>query len=95
MNPQPPIAGSIPVPRTLLQLLKRTDKGMKTINSILKERPEAANWWIEQEKKFPGQTGGKFRINRPEYIELLDISKKNDSKISQIEDDQMTCFCHD
>lgn len=71
-------------------------KGMKTINSILKERPEMADWWIKQEKKFPGQTGGKFRINRPDYISLLDISKQNNNDtISHIDDDQMTCFCHD
>ena len=35
MNPQPPIAGSIPVPRTFWQLLKRTDKDMKSINRTI------------------------------------------------------------
>ena len=32
MNTQPPVRGSITVPRTFWQLLKRTDKDMKSIN---------------------------------------------------------------
>jgi len=64
-------------------------KGMDTTISILKERPELAEWWIEKEK----EVGGTFRKDRPNYIEILDISKKTQSLFG--DDDQMTCFCHD
>ena len=34
-----------------------------------------------------------FRINRPGYIELVDLAKEPPKEY--IEDDQFTCFCHD
>lgn len=64
-------------------------KGMNTTISILKERPEMADWWIEKEK----QVGATFRKDRPSYIKLLDISKQQQTLFN--DDDQMTCFCHD
>jgi len=68
-------------------------KGMDTTISILKERPEMADWWIEQEKKFGDHDGAKFRKDRPQYIKLVDISKSQQNLFN--DDDQMTCFCHD
>ena len=64
-------------------------KGMDTTISILKERPETADWWIAKEK----QVGQPFRKDRPSYIELLDISKTQRTLFD--DDDQMTCVCHD
>ena len=64
-------------------------KGMNTTISILKERPEMADWWIAKEK----EVGHTFRKDRPSYIELLDISKNQQDLFD--DDDQMTCFCHD
>lgn len=64
-------------------------KGMDTTISILRERPEMADWWIEKEK----QVGATFRKDRPSYIKLLDISKEQLTLFN--DDDQMTCFCHD
>jgi len=68
-------------------------KGMDTTISILKERPEMANWWIKQEQKFGKHSGATFRKDRPNYIRLLDISKTHQTLFN--DDDQMTCFCHD
>jgi 3'-phosphoadenosine 5'-phosphosulfate sulfotransferase (PAPS reductase)/FAD synthetase len=68
-------------------------KGMDTTISILKERPEMADWWIKQEQKFGKQSGATFRKDRPSYIKLVDISKTQQSLFN--DDDQMTCFCHD
>ena len=68
-------------------------KGMDTTISILKERPEMADWWIKQEQKFGEHDGAKFRKDRPEYIKLVDISKSQQDLFN--DDDQMTCFCHD
>ena len=64
-------------------------KGMDTTISILKERPQLADWWIDKEK----QVGATFRKDRPSYIKLLDISKQQQTLFN--DDDQMTCFCHD
>ena len=68
-------------------------KGMDTTISILKERPEMADWWIKQEQKFGEHSGATFRKDRPNYIKLVDISKSQQDLFN--DDDQMTCFCHD
>jgi 3'-phosphoadenosine 5'-phosphosulfate sulfotransferase (PAPS reductase)/FAD synthetase len=68
-------------------------KGMDTTISILKERPEMADWWIKQEQKFGKHSGATFRKDRPNYIKLVDISKSQQNLFN--DDDQMTCFCHD
>lgn len=68
-------------------------KGMDTTISILKEKPELADWWIKQEQKFGEQSGAVFRKDRPNYIKLVDISKSQQGFFD--DDDQMTCFCHD
>ena len=68
-------------------------KGMDTTISILKERPEMADWWIKQEQKFGNNQNATFRKDRPGYIKLVDISKSQQDLFN--DDDQMTCFCHD
>ena len=68
-------------------------KGMDTTLSILRERPEMADWWIKQEQKFGADKGATFRKDRPNYIKLVDISKSQQDLFN--DDDQMTCFCHD
>lgn len=64
-------------------------KGMDSTISILKERPEMANWWIEKEQ----EVNATFRKDRPNYIQLLEISRTQRTLFN--DDDQMTCFCHD
>ena len=68
-------------------------KGMDTTISILKERPEMADWWIKQEQKFGEHEGATFRKDRPNYIKLVEISKTQQDLFG--DDHQMTCFCHD
>ena len=68
-------------------------KGMDTTISILKERPEMADWWIKQEQKFGEHEGATFRKDRPNYIKLVEISKTQQDLFG--DDDQMTFFCHD
>ena len=80
-------------------------KGMKTTNRILKERPDLADWWIEQENKIAKSaqeslgrevSTATFRKDRPPYIELVDISKQPEPMDDMFEDDSaMSCFCHD
>ncbi len=81
-------------------------KGMKTITSILRERPDLADWWIDQENKIVKLNKGteyegravstaKFRQDRPPYIELVEISKEPEPYRDLFGDDGMSCFCHD
>jgi 3'-phosphoadenosine 5'-phosphosulfate sulfotransferase (PAPS reductase)/FAD synthetase len=71
-------------------------KGKKTLTSLLKERPEMADWWIKQEEKFNSEKHIEHKTNRfikgMSYIELVDLSKTNKDLF---DDEQMTCFCHD
>ena len=71
-------------------------KGKKTLTSLLKEKPEMANWWIEQERKFNTPKHKEHKTNQfirnINYIELVDLSKQN---VDLFDDQQMTCFCHD
>jgi 3'-phosphoadenosine 5'-phosphosulfate sulfotransferase (PAPS reductase)/FAD synthetase len=64
-------------------------KGTNTIVNLLAEKPELADWWIKIEK----EKQKKFRIDRPDYIGLLDLSKKPHKPL--LEDATYTCFCHD
>ena len=81
-------------------------KGMKTTTSILKERPDLADWWIEQENKIEKINVGTkyegkevstatFRKDRPPYIKLVDISKQPNQIDDLFGDEGMSCFCHD
>tara|TARA_R100000353_G_C6472080_1_gene186865 strand:+ start:43 stop:885 length:843 start_codon:yes stop_codon:yes gene_type:complete len=68
-------------------------KNTKTLQGIISERPQLADWWIKQESKFGKQSGAVFRKDRPNYIELVDITKQ---QINLFEDETIeTCFCHD
>ncbi len=64
-------------------------KGTNTILNLLAEKPELADWWINIEKT----TKKKFRADRLDYINLVDLSKKPHKPL--IEDTTYTCFCHD
>ena len=65
-------------------------KGMDSTIKIMQERPDLANWWIAKEK----QISGTFRKDRPNYIDLLDISKQPKQELFN-DNDSMDCFCHD
>ena len=71
-------------------------KGKKTLTSLLKEKPDMADWWISQEEKFKTEKHIQHKTNKfirnASYIELLDLSKTNKDLF---DDEQMTCFCHD
>ena len=64
-------------------------KGYNKKQSIIRERPELADWWIEKETIMEKS----FRHNRPNYISLVDLSKETPKEY--IEDQTFTCFCHD
>ena len=64
-------------------------KGTATTLNLMHEKPELADWWIEKETIMERT----FRHNRPNYIQLLDLSKEKPK--DYIDDETFTCFCHD
>ena len=72
-------------------------KGKNTIMNIMKNYPEKAQWWMDQEKKQLGtksKDGFKFRSDRPDYKTMLEISK---SQLDLFDFDKSddAWFCHD
>tara|TARA_R100001460_G_scaffold31028_2_gene61229 strand:- start:189 stop:1031 length:843 start_codon:yes stop_codon:yes gene_type:complete len=65
-------------------------KGTKTLTTIIKEKPELADWWIAQEKNIDAT----FRKNGS-YINLVDLAKLEERQIELFDDDSRSCFCHD
>jgi 3'-phosphoadenosine 5'-phosphosulfate sulfotransferase (PAPS reductase)/FAD synthetase len=75
-------------------------KGTQTLVDILREKPELADWWIEQEQKiqkskkaYGSNYDATFKKDR-NYIKLLEISKNPQPK-ELFDDDSRSCFCHD
>ena len=70
----PGIKGKTPLGNCDLCFLK----GKNTIMNIMKNYPEKAQWWMDQEKKQLGdksKDGFVFRHDRPDYKTMLEISK--------------------
>ena len=63
-------------------------KGVSIRSAIMRDRPDLAQWWIDQERR----TGGRFRSDAPTYAQLL-----NAPQFPEMADDLSTieCFCHD
>jgi len=71
-------------------------KGYSKKLSIIKEKPELADWWIEQEKNL-SETLGKgayFRSDQPAYADMKIIATSQTT--FDFEDDEtIPCFCGD
>ena len=72
-------------------------KGAKTIQNMMKIKPELADWWIEQESKKIGSDNMVhfFRKDRANYQTLLDNTRNQGELFDDDEPNQETCFCHD
>ena len=72
-------------------------KSTKTIQNMIKLKPELANWWIEQESKKDGGDSmvHVFRKDRANYQTLLDNTRNQGELFEDDEPSQDTCFCHD
>ncbi|WP_066923034.1 phosphoadenosine phosphosulfate reductase family protein [Methylobacterium sp. CCH5-D2] len=75
-------------------------KGQSTILGILRERPELAEWWIAQERRFestkrPGDFA-YFRKDRPSYAEMLRLSQDQGDLLTLSEEEEsLDCACTD
>jgi 3'-phosphoadenosine 5'-phosphosulfate sulfotransferase (PAPS reductase)/FAD synthetase len=74
-------------------------KGRNTINRIVRDRPDLAEWWADKEQQFKGKTrkfaAGRFRKDRPGYAQVL-AQVKAQPEIDWLEDERLPeCRCTD
>jgi 3'-phosphoadenosine 5'-phosphosulfate sulfotransferase (PAPS reductase)/FAD synthetase len=65
-------------------------KGPNQVLSIIKNQPERAIWWVNQEKKI----GGTFRSDRPNYSDMHKFAN-NQQDMFGMDDESIDCFCGD
>jgi 3'-phosphoadenosine 5'-phosphosulfate sulfotransferase (PAPS reductase)/FAD synthetase len=58
--------------------------------SIIRERPDLADWWIEQEERI----GNTFRRQHPSYRDMKIIAT-DQVQLFEFENESMSCFCGD
>ncbi len=63
-------------------------KGYSKIVNIVRDRPDLAEWWAQQEERI----GATFRNDRPSYRAMLN---QPDLFKDTVTDDLIDCFCHD
>ena len=65
--------------------------------SIIRERPELADWWIEQEDSLKGiGTGSYFRKDTPSYQTMKTIALEQTNIFDNLYiDETIPCFCGD
>ena len=62
-------------------------KGNRKRQQIMRDRPDLAVWWIEQERRM----GDRFRRESPSYA---DLASQGDLFVG-LEDHLTECYCHD
>ncbi len=62
-------------------------KGFDKLKNLVRERPDLAEWWAQQEER----TGSTFRRDRPSYRSML---AQGDLFLG-LDDENIECFCHD
>jgi hypothetical protein len=74
-------------------------KSAATIQGIMRDQPQLADWWIEQERRKAGQTRSPsvavFRKDRPDYASMLRAVKCQQATEFSERDALAECFCHD
>ena len=71
-------------------------KGAGKKQSIIRERPELADWWIEQEESLNKKVGNGafFRADSASYKSMKSIAL-DQTTIFDFTDDSISCFCGD
>tara|TARA_R110000824_G_C15025430_1_gene658795 strand:+ start:14 stop:886 length:873 start_codon:yes stop_codon:yes gene_type:complete len=72
-------------------------KGLSKKMSIIRERPELADWWIEQEEKLSLKLGkgAYFRADQPNYAQMKVIATTQQNFDFLEDDETIPCFCGD
>jgi len=66
-------------------------KGKRKRMSIIKARPDLADWWIKAEK----DRGEQFRPDEISYEQMKTLSEQQDDMFADAYDDSIPCFCGD
>ena len=71
-------------------------KGTGKKQSIIRERPDLADWWIEQEESLSSDKGrgAFFRADTPSYKTMKTIALEQ-TNIFDFTDESISCFCGD
>jgi 3'-phosphoadenosine 5'-phosphosulfate sulfotransferase (PAPS reductase)/FAD synthetase len=73
-------------------------KGRHKLLRILKDRPDLAEWWVRQERRFVGKTrleeAGRFSKSKPSYDTLRRQSQEAEL-FDELDDDIPDCRCTD
>ena len=74
-------------------------KPIHQIISLIKEKPERADWWIKMENHATSSNktygdGAKFRKDRPSYAKLKEFALSHDDMFDTTEE-TIPCFCGD
>lgn len=74
-------------------------KSLPKVVSLIRQKPERAEWWVKMEQLIPEITevkkkgnGNTFRSDRPTYQALL---KNYQNQIELFDDGDIACFCGD
>ena len=59
--------------------------------SIIRERPELAEWWVKAELK----KGQRFRKDHPSYEDMVMIATDQRNLFDFEDDETIPCFCGD
>ena len=73
-------------------------KGTGKKQSIIREKPELADWWIEQEEQLSAAVGkgAFFRKDSPSYRMMQTIALEQSNIFDEIfTDESISCFCGD
>jgi len=68
------------------------------LENVMRSAPERAEWWAQQEERglADGMSGGRFRLDRPTYRQMLtQLSVQGRLLDDVIEDDTLPCACTD
>ena len=89
----PSVNGTTPLGNCDLCFLK----GAATIQGIMRDRPELAQWWIkaEAEARASKPMGAFFRKDRPSYAAMLDAVQRQSNFDFGEADAMADCFCGD
>jgi len=71
-------------------------KGYGKKLSIIRERPDLADWWVKQEQRYTDSAnrGAVFRIKQPTYMQMKVIAS-DQYRLFEFEDETIPCFCGD
>jgi hypothetical protein len=76
-------------------------KGRSKIERIMRERPDLAQWWIDQEEKIKTSLSARndaFRADRPKYHQMLkQVQEQPLLPFGEVVDDEplIDCVCGD